>query len=257
MIGGADRRMSGHNIDLAVRIPSSGRWPDDVALWRVDMRDAAACEDTIYLNLDGAERTRADRYVRRADSRRFMATRSTLRKLLGARIGVSPNELVFVATERGRLELPDHPLLSFNVSHSGDAALLAISDRRVVGVDLERLDPSLNWRRIVALVCTDDEQRVLQTAPEQMQCELFIRYWVAKEAILKAMGIGITEDLLNLVVDPTAQGVQKPVVSNTSALIGARTLRFHWLSDVDEHPACIAYGRARADLTDDVLSCNG
>jgi len=257
MIGGTDGRMSGHDIDLAVRIPSSGRWPDDVALWRVDMRDAAACEDTIYLNLDGAERVRADRFVRREDSRRFIATRSTLRKLLGTRIGVPPNELVFVATERGRLELPDHSLLSFNVSHSGDAALLAISDRRVVGVDLELLDPSLNWRGIAALVCTGDEQRVLQAAPEQMQSELFIRYWVAKEAILKAMGIGIAEELLNLMVDPTAQGAQQPVVRNTSALVTARTLRFHWLSDVDEHPACIAYGPARADLTVDVLSRNG
>jgi 4'-phosphopantetheinyl transferase len=249
--------MNGHDIDLAVRIPSSGRWPDDVALWRVDMRDAAACEDTIYLNVDGAECARADRYVRREDSRRFIATRSTLRKLLGARIRVSPNKLVFVATERGRLELPEHPLLSFNVSHSGNAALLAISDRRVVGVDLERLDPSLNWRGIGALVCTDDEQRVLQAAPEQMQRELFIRYWVAKEAILKAMGIGITEDLLNLMVNPTAQGVQQPIVGNRSALIVARTLRFHWLSDVDEHPACIAYGPAQANLTVDVLPCNG
>jgi 4'-phosphopantetheinyl transferase len=221
------------------------------------MRDAAAREDSIYLTLDGAERVRADRYVLREDSRRFIATRSTLRKLLGARIGVSPNELVFVATERGRLELPDHPLLSFNVSHSGNAALLAISDRRVVGVDLELLDPSLNWREIAALVCTGDEQRVLQAAPEQMQCEFFIRYWVAKEAILKAMGIGITEDLLNLMVDPTAQGVQRPIVKNTSALVAARTLRFHWLSDVYEHPACIAYGPARVDLTVDVSSCGG
>ncbi|MGF6726214.1 4'-phosphopantetheinyl transferase [Paraburkholderia sp. GAS41] len=237
--------MRGNDIDLAARIPSNGRWPDDVTLWHVDMRDVAALEDTIHLNLDVAERARADRYVRRDDRRRFITTRSTLRKLLGARLGVPPNELLFVANERGRLELPDHPELSFNVSHSGNAALLAISDRRVVGVDLELRDPSLHWRELAALVCTGGEQQVLQDAPEQMQSELFMRYWVAKEAILKAMGIGIAEDLLNLIVDPTSQGVQQPVVKETSALVNAHMLRFHWLFDVDEHPACIAYGPSR------------
>jgi 4'-phosphopantetheinyl transferase len=239
--------MSGHDIDLAVRVSSSGRWPDDVALWHVDMRDTATHEYSMYLNLDRAERVRADSYVRPDDRRRFIATRLTLRKLLGARIGVSPKNLAFIATERGKLELSDYPLLSFNVSHSGNAALLVISDRRIVGVDLEFLDPLLNWREIAALVCTVDEQRVLQAAPEAMQCELFIRYWVAKEAILKATGVGITEDMLDLMVDPSAQGTQRPVIKNTSALVAANTLRFHWLSDINEHPACIAYGPARVD----------
>jgi hypothetical protein len=107
MTGSTGGSMNEHDIDLAVRIPGIGRWPDDVALWCVDMRDAAGREDTIFRNLDVAERVRADRYVLREDSRRFIATRATLRKLLGSRIGVSPTELVFVATEQGRLELPD------------------------------------------------------------------------------------------------------------------------------------------------------
>jgi 4'-phosphopantetheinyl transferase len=209
------------------------------------MRHVVGLGGAIYQNLDDVERARAHRYVRSEDQVRFAATRSALRELLGAHINVIPGKLVFAATARGRPELPDYPSLSFNVSHSGDAALIAISDQRVVGVDVESLDSLSDWRELAALVCTEEERCEVQAAPESRQHELFMRCWVAKEALLKALGVGIGEGLLGLRVDPTREGVQQPIVKEGARLADACGLHFHWLSDIDGHPGCIAYGPAR------------
>ena len=76
---------------------------------------------------------------------------------------------------------------------------------------------------------------------------------------LEHVGVGpdSAQGLLNLIVDPTVQGVQQPVVRNAFALGDPRALRFHLLSDIDEHPACVAYGPERGDLRVDLLSREG
>src|SRR5579872_1931989 len=82
------------------------------------------------------ERRRAQRYAFLRDRVRFIAARSFLRRTLGRHRGVDPASLRFAYGLRGRPELEGAPALQFNLSYSGDQALLAVSRDGPLGVDV-------------------------------------------------------------------------------------------------------------------------
>lgn len=225
-----------------VQLDAGGRWPADVAVWHVTLPAAEA--DIDRYALDEAELERAARYRQPADRLRYMTTRAALREVLGGWLGVEPASLRFAVTRRGKPELAGVSRgLSFNVSHAGQHALIAISDARIVGIDVERVDPTLDWQELADIVCTTEERHVLQTGPATLQRERFFRCWTAKEALLKALGVGIAEGLRALVVNPAGSGSQRPVVAENELFAGAAELHYHWLTDIPAHVGCVAFGR--------------
>lgn len=149
--------------------------------------DAAVAGLCDFLAAD--EIARMMRYARRADQLRFAVARAVLRGLLGARVERDPLDLVFAKGTHGRPRLATHPGVSFNVSHSGEAVLIALSMRRTVGVDIERVDAALRWQALLDLVCAPREARTIRSSRD------FYRCWTAKEAVLKATGEGIGKGL--------------------------------------------------------------
>lgn len=224
-----------------VQLQAAGRWPTDLEIWHVAMPSSDINLDDSILN--ASERERASRYRQPADRIRYVATRVMLRKLVGLRLGVKPASLHFAATQRGRLELLGlEERLSFNVSHSGDHALIAMSDVRTVGIDIEYIDPMLDWRQLLSVVCTDDERQILTTEkPEWIQLEQFFRCWTAKEAVLKALGLGIAKGLSVLSVSPAGDGAQRPIVNEKGLIAAARALQYHSLTDVAGYIGCVAF----------------
>lgn len=232
----------------AIRLPAGYGRPEGVDLWYLRIPRDGPC-DTPYL--DDGERRRAARYRHEPDRRRFALTRSVLRELLGGYVGVPPGMLRFSALERGRPELTGPQRISFNVSHSGDYALIVVSSGRTVGIDIEYNDPQLEWRSLVPLVCTEWEQCILDGLPKQMQGQVFFRCWSAKEAILKALGLGITEGLLALEVNPSLDRAQSPHIGSDRRFAEAASFRYLWLNDFPGYTACVAYHNA-GDLDDPV-----
>lgn len=224
-----------------VQLQSAGRWPTDLEVWHLAM--PSSDNDIDEGTLSVPERERATWYRRPADRIRYMATRVILRELLGVRLGVKPASLRFTVTQRGRPELTGiEGRLSFNVSHSGDHALIAISAVWTVGVDIEYVDPMVDWRQLLSVVCTDEEQQILMTdEADCLQLERFFRCWTAKEAVLKAMGLGIAENLRDLFVSPTGEGVQRPIVGKAASIAAAAALRYHSLADVSRYMGCVAF----------------
>ncbi len=239
--------------EQVVRLEANGRWPSDVNIWLVAMQSAD--QDVCGTWLDETELERAARYRQPADRVRFVATRRTLRELLSRNLGVEPGRLRFATARHGRPELVGFANLSFNVSHSGDHALIAISEVRCVGIDIERIDPALDWQELMGLVCTEDERQALTVEPIWLQRQSFFRCWTAKEAVLKTLSLGIAEGLRALTVGPAGDGVQRPVVNGGAPFVGARTLQYHWLTDIPGYMGCIAYAdelpvaQARASCT--------
>lgn len=169
--------------------------PFGVGLWTVCCRivpgEAFAC-------LSPDERARCAAFRREDDRRRFAATRATLRFLLGKALGVAPSALVFGANAHGKPELawPRDPRgIAFNVSHAGEYALIALARARSVGVDIEAINPDVEIDALAPLVLTDDERAHLRDGPRSLRVVGFHTYWTAKEAFLKAVGIGIGDKL--------------------------------------------------------------
>jgi 4'-phosphopantetheinyl transferase len=225
------------------QLAARGRWPADVALWHVHVPVEPHAWARLAPSLAHDERERALRYHRDEDRLRFAATRVALRAQLGNVAGISPLDLRFGREPHGRPMLDGHPHLSFNVSHAGSHALIAISAARRVGVDIEPLDPLLDWRPLIGLVCSDDECVALARCKEESLCRAaFLRCWTAKEALLKALGLGITQALRDLAVDPFSSGTQRPRVVADSVAHGVAALRFRWLDDIEGCVGCIAIG---------------
>jgi 4'-phosphopantetheinyl transferase len=233
-----------------VRVAAQRRWPADVEVWRVPVPADPAALAPLFASVDDAERERAERYRQFADRARFLAARAALRMLRAGRIGAAPHALRFIAGRYGRPALDGYPELSFNVSHAGEHALIAISAGRVVGIDIERIDRSLDWPPLADLVCTTDERRALEDHAPEKQLRGFLLSWTAKEALLKALGLGITEGLQCIAVDPFVDGIQQPFAEEGSIAADARRLRFHWIDGIDGYAACVAYGERHDGAVD-------
>lgn len=172
------------------------RAPPDLRLWRLDLDLQAPLPTSALALLDDAEQARLDRFHRHEDKARFALTRAALKRLLAG--DDADASIRFDYTPAGRPVWRDANV-HFNVAHSGALALIALSERRAVGVDVE-------WRTEVdvdalsAIVLTPGERATLQACAAQARRDAFYRYWVCKEAALKATGQGIAEALQRIEV---------------------------------------------------------
>lgn len=146
--------------------------------------------------LDAQERSRANRFVHADVRRRFIMCRSKLRHLLAQELDVQASEVAFRYERWGKPQLAQarKPPLHFNVSHSGEWALVVVA-QVPVGVDLEIVNQRTQIRAIASQILSDRERLVWQKLPPQLQESTTWRLWVCKEALLKAMGLGIAEGL--------------------------------------------------------------
>ena len=129
---------------------------------------------------------------------RWVAGRGMLRELVGRAQGRPPREVVFRYGAHGK---PGADGLRFNVSHSGERALYALSPDREVGVDVELPRP----RRTDALArrfFAPGEQERLFALDEPARSAAFFRLWTCKEAFLKATGEGLSRSLRSYEIDP-------------------------------------------------------
>jgi len=142
--------------------------------------------------LDDAERVRAAGFVRCQDRRRFVAAHAATRLLLGQCLDVAPASIQFATTCHGKPRLTGGAIdIRFNLSHSGDRALLAIAVGREVGVDIEEQSP-VNVLALADLVFSPRERVALTQVAPEARLEAFYRCWTRKESFIKATGEGLS-----------------------------------------------------------------
>jgi 4'-phosphopantetheinyl transferase len=80
------------------------------------------------------------------------------------------------------------------LSHTGDLALVALADCEI-GIDIEALRPLADAVDLAGrFFCAEEAAEIRRALPAQ-QAEIFLRVWTRKEAVLKALGIGIGDGL--------------------------------------------------------------
>lgn len=171
----------------AATVPSLA--PEAIHLWQFSLQVAESHSGSLRSLLSPEEISRAERLLRPADGLRFIVGRARLRQLLGSYLAVEPHRLDFSYLPHGKPVLTHHSL-SFNLSHSGDRALLAIAPSVPLGVDLEMVRPELDWRPLASRYFSSKEQQALQEIAPQEQTAAFVTIWTRKEAWLKAVGSG-------------------------------------------------------------------
>ncbi len=169
---------------------------EELAVWQtqLDLEPAAVMQCAEILSRD--ELARAERFRFAEDRRRFVVARAGLRHLLSLELDISPAAITFRYAQSGK------PLLDggagpvyFNISHSGDRALFAISRCCQPGVDIEFLQRRIQCEKLARRFFTPDEFAALMEIPVPRRQSAFLAGWTRKEAVIKAVGDGLALSL--------------------------------------------------------------
>jgi 4'-phosphopantetheinyl transferase len=191
-------------LENAVAVETSGhKWAapyqplqlkdDEVHLWRVDRMHRRHPPRGLWETLAPPELHKVGQFRSKADSTRYTTVRGALRHVLARYLGRSPRELVFRYGAHGKPELADGAI-RFNVSHSGDLALLAVSATSDVGIDVEHIGAGAE-KEDVEWIFPAQTLRSLMELPQPARELAFLQGWTRMEAYSKARGEGLPSNL--------------------------------------------------------------
>jgi len=133
---------------------------------------------------------------------RFVADHGTLRLLLSAYLEADPQTLPLVVDHYGKpaLNIP-RCRLRFNMSHSGKLTMIALCLDSEIGIDVEAIRPIVEWEDIAATHFSSHERESLQAEDPKGRESAFFRCWTRKEAVIKAVGMGLSIPLDSFTVN--------------------------------------------------------
>lgn len=156
---------------------------------------------------------RAERFHFQKDRNEFVCSRGFLRETLSSYLSMVPSEIRFEYGKNGKPELADNAeskRIKFNLSHSKEYTLLAITKSDEVGIDIEFKKNIPDMFEIAKELYTENENYILKNSVNESM-NIFFSYWTRKEAIIKAVGQGLSAPLRmidvssadNILVDKT------------------------------------------------------
>jgi 4'-phosphopantetheinyl transferase len=159
----------------------------DIWLWPLDISPAAL--DDLARDLPPDAQDRAARFAFPHLRARHVAAHGQMRRILAAQTGQPPRDIVLTTGPRGKPALPGGP--AFNLSHSGGWAALALGPATVdLGIDIEAHRPVDD--ALIARVFSPAERRAHDALAPSDRLPGFFRGWTRKEALLKALGAGLS-----------------------------------------------------------------
>ena len=176
---------------------------NEVHLWYLDLMQLGASLQHALGDGSAGDHTARPSVIQLRFARRFY-----LRLLLGAYLGLPGKDVMILRRERGKpvLDYSVHASpLHFSMAKSEDRLLIGISVSSHVGVDLEpRARTARNALRLARRYFAAAEAEELAGLPVASRDQAFLRAWACKEAVVKASGQGIANELcrFTVAIDP-------------------------------------------------------
>ena len=150
--------------------------------------------------LTADEEARARRLVAAPVRRGFIGGRWLVRSVLAALTGAEPRSLELQAGAHGKLFLAGHERDGpcFNLSHSGGLAAMALLRDLRVGIDIEAKRPLTDTTLLARRILGPRERERFDALPESAREAALLAAWTSKEAVLKAVGTGISGSLRSI-----------------------------------------------------------
>jgi 4'-phosphopantetheinyl transferase len=179
----------------------------DVLGMRLDVR--AEVSAGLWQLLSCNEREHAAKFRYAEHRQHYVVARATLRELLAERLRIAPEAVELIETEYGKPRLaPVHAAtdVEFNLSHSGSLALYAFASGRAVGVDMELIREVSDADDLAERFFSSTETASLKALPREQRSLAFLACWTRKEALIKALGLGLScpLDAFDVTIDPNA-----------------------------------------------------
>jgi 4'-phosphopantetheinyl transferase len=175
------------------------RDPAEIHVWRASLDRAPGEVESLRRLLSPEELERAERLIFPDHSRRFIVARGCLRRILARYLDIAPGDIRFDYAPQGKPRLAARhvpvPPLHFNLAHSDELALIAVTGIAPIGIDVERIRPECPGEQIARHFFSVGEiDRLGRLDPEQ-RASAFFRCWTRKEAFIKATGHGLSRPL--------------------------------------------------------------
>ncbi len=213
---------------------------DHIDVWLCHLKDLSSDINEFYNLLSDDERDRADKLKVEDKRRQYIITRGTLRRRLALLTNIDPEDFVFEYLKQGKPVLTNDPRcvdITLNVSHSNEFALIAISRKHHIGVDIEKINHDSDPNQLVTRFFSKAEQSEFRALPEAIRAKAFCACWTRKEAFIKAIGDGITYglDTFDVTVDPEVQRPEINLLKHSEETWSVINLPIN-----DEYMACLA-----------------
>src|SRR5436190_2195168 len=149
--------------------------------------------------LSPSEIAAADRFVFERHRVTYRFAHMALRSILSNYVDRSPDKLRFGQNSYGKPFLiaadERNDEVQFNMSHSGQIVVVAVTRGRHIGVDVEMMRPLKDYASIATLNFTQEERAWIESVPSEYQQNAFFKSWARKEAVIKALGKGLSMPL--------------------------------------------------------------
>ena len=160
----------------------------EIHLWHIDLADTAHDKSTATLSAD--ELARWSRFVYARDRNRYLRCHVALRNILAMYLRQSAADIKFDSDPEGKPRVYG-TALRFNLSHSADQAVVALTLDGDIGVDIEEFRNVADCAEVAREYFSSSEFGELQLLPAAEQSHSFLVCWTRKEALLKATGRGL------------------------------------------------------------------
>lgn len=166
---------------------------NEVHVWRMELEQPGSVLEKFRSALGTDELERASRFHFDKHRNSFVVARGFLRYVLSRYFDTKPEILRFSYGEYGKPALDGR--LHFNMSHSHRVALLAITEDRQIGVDVEHIRADFATEDIARRFFSHSEVESFNSLLKEEQVAAFFRCWTRKEAFIKATGKGLSQPL--------------------------------------------------------------
>jgi 4'-phosphopantetheinyl transferase len=215
---------------------------DDVHVWCAVLDQPAGRVEQLAQTLSEDEKARSDRFYFEQHRKRFIIARGLLRTILGRYLDIAPNLVNFYYGSQGKPALAEDLAVSklqFNVSHSQDLALYAVTCDRAVGIDIEYIRPMTDAEQLAGRFFAAKEAEILRSLPEYQKQQAFFNCWTRKEAYVKACGAGLSQPLNQFEVS-LIPGEPAELLSIAGVIEAAANWQLQDLKPVDGYAGAIA-----------------
>ncbi|MDJ0598035.1 MAG: 4'-phosphopantetheinyl transferase superfamily protein [Crocosphaera sp.] len=172
--------------------------PQEVHIWKTNLERSSIDIKNGFEILNEDEKNKAQNFRFEKHQKRFTIARSSLRHILSFYLSIPPQKIEFNYNAYGKpylLEKINKIHLQFNVSHSENIAIYAITCYHSIGVDVEYIRPMSEADSLAKrFFCQKEFEQISKLSSEEKNGEFF-KFWTAKEAYLKAIGKGLTGGL--------------------------------------------------------------
>jgi len=215
-------------IGSARAMPQTSRHPDAIPsgpttagarvdIWTIQLDVPPQLIATATDLLSPEERIRVEAFRHQQARRNYIISHAALRLILTDCLKecskFNPPEIPFCASIYGKpaLAAPLEGRLEFNLSHSGDIALVAITSNSEVGIDVETIRPMPDALQIAKRFFSDTESAALKQLPASQQATAFLNLWTRKESLAKGTGLGIANSLTRFEITSGTEAVVKAI----------------------------------------------